>query len=246
MTNAATQAVPVVKLRHRREVADHTVAFELDKPAGWTFKAGQFVDLTLISPPETDGLGNVRTFTLASAPHEGLLMVVTRMRETAFKNVLGSMPLGAELQLDGPYGELVLHDDPSRPAVLVAGGIGITPFRSMVVDAAKQKLPHRIFLFYSNHRPEDAAFLDELAAIEKVNPHYNFVPTMTRLEKSHHAWHGETGHIDEQMLARHLNGVEAPKFYIAGPPGMVKGVRGAISRAGFDRSDIFTEEFSGY
>jgi ferredoxin-NADP reductase len=84
--------------------------------------------------------------------------------------VLQAMPLGSAVRIEGPSGGLTLHNNVSRTAVLLAGGIGITPFRSIVARAAKESLFHRIILFYSNRRPEDAPFLDELQALEKVNP----------------------------------------------------------------------------
>ncbi|HYM09410.1 MAG TPA: FAD-dependent oxidoreductase, partial [Bryobacterales bacterium] len=152
-----------MKLRNRFEVAERTMAFQLEKPAGWTFKAGQAIDMTLLNPPETDAEGNTRAFSLASAPHDPDLLVATRLRDTAFKRVLPTLPLGTQVKIEGPFGNLTLHNNVARPAVILAGGIGITPFRSMVVRAAQEKLAHRIFLFYSNRRPEDAAFLDELA-----------------------------------------------------------------------------------
>ena len=106
-------------------------------------------------------------------------MVATRLRDTAFKRELQRMPLGSTVRMEGPFGNLVLHADQTRPAVFLAGGIGITPFRSMVVQAAMQRSPHPMVLFYSNRRPEDAAFLDELQSLRDKNPHYRFVATMT-------------------------------------------------------------------
>src|SRR6202035_6017558 len=107
-------------------------AFLLEKPSGWAFKAGQYLDMTLLDPPETDSEGNIRSFSIASAPHEETLMVATRMRDTAFKRVLRTMPLGTAVKIEGPCGDLILQNDGARTVVLLAGGIGITPFRSMV------------------------------------------------------------------------------------------------------------------
>ena len=80
-------------------------------------------------------------------------MVATRMRDTAFKCASKVMPVGAAVQIEGPTGVLTLHSDAARAAVFLCGGIGITPFRSIAFGAAKEHLPHRIFLFYSNRRP---------------------------------------------------------------------------------------------
>src|SRR5215472_11055302 len=98
-----------IKLIERFEVAESTMAFRFEKPDGWAFKPGQSVDLTLIAPPETDAEGNTRTFSIASAPHEPALTVATRMRNTAFKRVLKSTPIGFEVKIDGPFGSFGLH-----------------------------------------------------------------------------------------------------------------------------------------
>jgi ferredoxin-NADP reductase len=180
------------KLTRRQEIADGTIAFHFEKPSGWIFEAGQAIDITLPAPLETDAEGNTRTFTIASAPYEKGLMVATRMRDTAFKRVLKVMPIGAVVQMEGPSGDLTMHRDAARTAVFLAGGIGITPFRSIAFAAAEEHLPHRIFLFYSNRRPEDAAFLAELQQLEKENPNYKLIASMTEMEKSHRPWHGHT------------------------------------------------------
>lgn len=243
-----TPVPPIIlsKLAGMDEIAEHTTAFRFEKPSGWTFKAGQFIDMTLLDPSETDSEGNTRTFSIASAPHEETLMVATRMRDTAFKRGLKMMPLGAAVKIEGPFGSLTLRNDVKRTAVFLAGGIGITPFRGIVLNAAKQKLAHRIFLFYSNRRPEDAPFLDELGALEHENPNYKLVATMTDMAKSHHPWHGEVGQIEKDMLAKYLRDIATSTYYVAGPPEMVKGLHKMLNEAGVDDDDINAEEFTGY
>jgi ferredoxin-NADP reductase len=246
MNTAAALPGILCKLKDRTEVAEGTMAFQFEKPPGWTFKPGQYLDMTLLDPPETDSEGNVRSFSIASAPHEETLMVATRMRDTAFKRVLKTMPFGTAVKIEGPSGDLVLQNDVTRTAVFLAGGIGITPFRSIVHWAAKEKLPNRIVLFYSNRRPEDAPFLAELQALEGDNPKYQLIASMTEMEKSHRPWSGETGLIDQEMLGRYLKGAASPIYYIAGPPAMVKGLHEMLNKAGMNDDDIRAEEFAGY
>jgi ferredoxin-NADP reductase len=234
------------KLLRHEEVAERTLAFHFEKPKGFDFRAGQYIDLTLIDPPETDAEGTTRSFTLAGAPHEDELMVATRMRDSAFKRVLESLSPGAEVEIEGPMGSFTLHRNEARPAVFLAGGIGITPFLSIARHAANEKLPHRLFLFYSNNRPEDSAFLDSLAALEKVNPRFRLIATMTHMDRSAKTWSGETGFIDAPMLRRHLEDLHGPIFYIAGPPGMVAAMRKMLLEAGVDEDDVRAEEFGGY
>ena len=252
-TQAADQAItkpawPVfmTKLQRRQELADGTMAFTFEKPTDWTFEAGQFIDITLLDPPETDSEGNTRGFSIASAPFENTLMVATRMRDTAFKRVLKTLPLGTDVKIEGPFGDLRLHNNRVRPAVVLSGGIGITPFRSILMQAAREQRPNRIFFFYANRRPEDAPFLDDLKALAAESATFTFIPTMTHMDHSHVAWDGERGHIDQKMLAKYLTDVTLPIYYITGPPGLVKGLRTLLKSTGVDDDDIRTEEFTGY
>ena len=240
--------MPIYKtrLKSREEIAAGTMAFRLEKPEGFGFKAGQFGDYTLLTPCETDAEGNTRGFSLASAPYEADLMFATRMRDTAFKRVLRTMEIGTEITLDAPYGSFTLHNNAKIPAVFLTGGIGVTPVRSIVLQAAHDNLPHKLFLFDSNRRPEDSAFLADLTNAQKKNPNYTFVGTMTEMEKSAQKWDGETGYITKAMLVKYLGDLTLPIYYIVGPPAMVTAMRKTLNEAGVDDDNIRTEEFSGY
>ena len=240
--------MPIYKttLQRKEEIANGTMAFQFEKPGGFAFKAGQFGDFTLIDPVETDAEGNTRGFSLASAPYEDTLMFATRMRDTAFKRVLKTMEIGTEVSLDAPYGSFTLHNNPRIPAVFLTGGIGVTPDRSIVLQAAHDNLPHKIFLFYSNHRPEEGAFLDELMKAQEKNPNYTFIGTMTEMEKSDRKWNGETGYINKAMLEKYVGDLTLPIYYVAGPASMVMAIRKTLNEAGVDDDNIRTEEFSGY
>ena len=234
------------KLNERRDVAEGTMAFHLEKPPGFQFKPGQYLNITLIDPPETDEEGNTRSFSIASAPFEPDLVVATRMRDTAFKRVFRKLSLKSEVRISGPFGSFTLHNDATRPAVFIVGGIGITPFRSMILQAAKDRLGHELYLLYSNRRPEDAAFLDELQKAEGQNPNYKFIATMTDIRKSERPWHGATGHITNEMLTKWIRDSNGPIYYTAGPAGMVAAMRQMLTTSGIGDDDIRTEEFTGY
>jgi ferredoxin-NADP reductase len=241
-----TMAIFKVKVKSRQEIAAGTMAFHFEKPEGFVYKAGQFGDFTLADPPETDAEGNTRRFSLASAPYESDLMVATRMRDTAFKRVLKTMALGTEVSLDAPYGSLTLDSDAPIPAVFLSGGIGVTPVRSIVLQAAHDKLLHKIVLFDSNRRPEDAAFLDELMKAQRENPNFTLVATMTEMEKSPKAWPGETGFVTKVMLIKFIGDFNLPIYYISGPRAMVSAMRKVLNESGVTDDKIRTEEFTGY
>jgi ferredoxin-NADP reductase len=235
-----------VKLIKKEPVAEGTVEFFFTKPEGFTYVAGQTLDMTLVNPTETDAEGNMRTFSITSAPHEEHLAIATRMRETAFKHTLRDMPLEAEVSVDGPFGSFTLHENTARPGVFLSGGIGITPFHSIIKDAAQRQLPHTITLFYSNRRPEDAAFLEELTKLQSANSHYKLVATMTNMEKSAQPWEGERGYIDAPMVQKYLPTGSMPIYYLAGPQAMVTAMRTMLNVMGVSNDDIRFEEFTGY
>lgn len=241
-----TPALPIVKLIAKEEAAADTMTFRFEKPEGFEYQAGQFADYTLRNPAETDAEGDIRGFSLSSAPYEPFLAATTRLRDTAFKRVLRGSPLGTELGLDAPWGSFTLHHKAERPAVFLTGGIGITPVRSIVLQSVHDGTGHTITVFDSNKRPEDAAFLDEFTALAKAHERVRFVPTMTRMDTSEREWSGETGHVDAAMLSRYLDDLSAPIFYLCGPGAMVKAMRGVLEGAGVDGDDVRTEEFTGY
>jgi ferredoxin-NADP reductase len=248
----ATEAVVIAgqmagqtsKLMRREEVVEDTIAFHFEKPSGFNFKAGQFADVTLTDPPETDAEGNTRTFSIASPLFENELVFTTRMRDTAFKHSLKKVPLATEVKIGSAAGSFTLHKNRAKPAVFLAGGIGIT-FLSIVRQADGDRLPQKIHLFYSNRRPEDAAFLDTLQTLETTNPHFRLICTMTEMSKSTKEWKSETA-------LRQGHAVQAFAH-----PAWTHLLRCRASRHGggyaadacwrwIEEDDIRAEEFAGY
>lgn len=234
------------KLRGREQVAHGTMAFHFDKPAGFKFKSGQAIDVVLLEPPAGDAQSARHTFSIVSAPFENELVIATRMRDSAFKGTLGALPVGASIAIEGPSGSLTLHNDRARPAVFIAGGIGITPFMSIVRQATHDGLQQRLVLLYSNRRPEDAAYLAELQELEKRNPQFHLVATMTLMSSSSQPWTGSQGLIDAALVKRASAELTKPIYYLAGPPGMVEAMRQTLNDAGVNDDDIRSEEFYGY
>lgn len=236
-----------VRLKGCEEVAAGTFAFHFEKPSGFHFKPGQAIDLVIPDPAPPSGRYLARhTFSLVSAPFQDELVIATRMRDSPFKRALKSLSAGAIVRLEGPFGSLTLHGDRARPAVLVAGGIGVTPFVSMLRQAAREQLPQRILLLYANRRPEDAAFLVELRQLEQRYKYFHLIATMTQATKSALPWDGRAGQIDEDMLRRACSELDAPVYYVAGPPGMVEAMRDVLIDLGVNEDAIRSEEFFGY
>lgn len=226
----------------KEDIARGTVAFHLKKPESFTFEAGQAVYMTLPAVKEADGKGRVRVFSIASAPDDADLAIATRLTNSAMKRNLASLPIGSAIEIEGPYGDLTLHDDAARPAVFLAGGIGITPFLSMIRDASRHADACDLYLFYSNRNAEDAAFLSELEQAARDNPGFKLVATMTdELD-----WQGERGVITHEMIERYVGDISSAVFYLAGPPAMVAAMTTMLAKAGAKTDDIRIEEFPGY
>lgn len=233
-----------VKLIKKEEIANGTMAFHFEKPGGFEFRAGQFCDIRIIDPPETDAEGDIRGFSLAHAPYEADIMIATRMRDTAFKRVLKELPIGTEVEFDAPYGDFTLHKTETMPAVFVIGGIGITPVRSMIAQATHDKTSHSLTLLYANKTPADAAFTNDFESFAASNPNFTFVPVMSSSSESE--WSGENGHITETILKKYVPELARPMYYLSGPAGMVAAMRKLLVSAGINEDNIKTEEFSGY
>lgn len=230
------------KLTDRKRVAESTKCFFFEKPDGFTYEAGQYVTIEL---PEA-GDDSSHTFTLASAPHEERLMIATRVRDSKFKQSLAEMSPGAEIALLGPKGDFTMPADQEITAVFLAGGIGITPFRSMLQQTRHEDRSDRITVLYSNRRPEDAAFLVELEDLEQSQANVRLVNTMTSMEESDREWTGETCHIDAEFIERHVDELDTAVFYVAGPPDMVDDMEDVLREAEIDDDRIISEQFAGY
>jgi ferredoxin-NADP reductase len=230
----------------RTRVADGTMAFQLEKPRHFNFKPGQYIELTIPDPEH--GVANqiTHTFSIASSPLSKDLLLTTRMRNTLFKRTLAALPVGSAAQIEGPMGSFHLHNNTARPAVLLAGGIGVAPFLSILSYAVQERLSHPLFLFYANRQLKDAAFIDDLWQLKRENPRLRFVPTLTRPTDLGPSWTGRTGHISSEMIFAEVGQMRGPIYYIAGPPDMVAATIQTLGNAGVNEDDTRTEEFAGY
>ncbi|WP_054458452.1 ferredoxin--NADP reductase [Phaeobacter sp. 11ANDIMAR09] len=221
-------------------LAENTLALHLTKPADFSHRPGQWLRLTL---PTT---GESRILSIVSAPHEPVLTLATRISDSTFKRALMKLSAGAELGITQASGHFTLQEDVSRPAVFIAGGIGITPFMSMIRTAAKTASVQKIILFYANRTASSAAFLSELQDLANTNPSFDLVATLTAPKDDTTAGTGETGKVDHEMLMRHLPDLAAPIYYCVGPTAMVRATRQTLLAAGICEADMVFETFTGY
>ncbi len=232
-----------LKLLNRFETARNTIVLQFAKPAGFSFKPGQYGGFTLINPAETDTNGITRRFSLLSAPDDPYLAIVTRVQQSAFKRVLNTLPIGSEIKFAGPTGNFTLHEDAKVPAVFIAGGIGIAPFYSMIKHVAHHEKTRHCYLFYGNQNEQDAVFLQELTELAQHHPNVKLISVLNQPPAT---WQGETGYITSTILKKYLPDLSLPIYYVCGSPAMVTVLQETLVEMDIDENKIRVEDFPGY
>lgn len=227
----------------KREVAKGTL-FVLFAVEGYPdYRPGAYFWVELPDRGHDDEKGLRRHISLVTSPTEsGLVGLATRLRDSAFKRTLAELEVGDEVEVEEPKGSFLLPEDTSAEYVFVAGGIGITVFRSMLRYIADERLPYRVTLVYSNRDRESAPFLDELEELEQRIDGLQVVLTLTE-EKG---WEGESRRIDAAMLRDHVGELGDKQFLVAGPPAMADAVSESLLAAGVPEEQVRTDGFSGY
>jgi ferredoxin-NADP reductase len=239
--------MPEKLLRLRDSIAEtvEVRTFRFDRPEwGLEWKAGQNLVITI--PGLADPRGPTRPFTISSSPTEGgVVAVSTIIRDSPFKRHLTGMVPGDTVEFEALEGEFVL--EPGRPAIMIAGGIGVTPFRSMLSFAADTHLEKPLVLVYSSKTPQDIVFRTELEDFARRNHAIRIMHTITRPEQAREPWVGRTGRINSELLREAIRGVRHPLVYVAGPPGLVRENRRLLDEEiHISEKDIRTDEFDGY
>jgi ferredoxin-NADP reductase len=237
--------MPIFKLKliEQKPVATNTFEFRFEKPDNFNFVAGQYGGFTLINPAETDAGGITRRFSLLSAPQDNHIGVTTRVQQSAYKRMLCALKPGEEIKFAGPSGNFTLHEDAHIPAVMIAGGIGIAPFYSIIRDCAAREPQRNITLFYGNQTVKDSAYLAELTALARQMPNFKFVAVLNAPDAD---WQGETGFITHTMLRKYIVDLATPIYYICGSPVMVTTLQETLLEMGIDQERIKVEDFPGY
>lgn len=219
------------------------------------YSAGQFAFFD-IGSVYNDPEGPIRHFTIASSPIEDFIMISTRIRDTPYKKRLSSLEENTTIvKVRGPEGKFTLHEDYSKPAVFLSGGIGVTPFRSMIKYATDRQLPTRIIMFDSNRDRGNILFRKDFDDWERVNKNLKIIYTIDENEQRKQSlstandWKGEYGRINKAMILKYINtnALNNSIFYICGPPGMLKAMQALLQEdLNIPKERIKVEEFTGY
>lgn len=221
-----------------RQLTPTTRAIEVEKPKAFAFRPTQFTFLQLTTEDGVDA----RPMSLVTSPTRPHLEYAVRLSDSLYKRAFAALHPGDEVRVFGPIGDFVLHE--TRPAILLAGGIGITPLKGMAEYAADKALPIPIRLVYSNRDEDEIVYRPELDSLEQQNPRFRVLHTLTR--SSDKAWRGTTGRIDPALLQDAARGLADPIYYVSGTPSMVVGTLRLLEGLGVPDTDIEVEAFRGY
>ncbi len=223
--------------------------FKPEKEVNWL--PGQYYYFTLPKLNYEDLRGSTRHFTISSSPTEKNIVLTTRMRqESGYKKTLDEIKDGEAIEGDGPSGTFILDEEKDEPQVFLAGGIGVTPFRSFLKYSFDKNLKTPFFLIYSNSHTEEIAFKKELEGWVKTNPNFKLLLLVSKPEESKEKWSGTTGRIDGNLIQKALKDwnldLKNVNFWISGPPAMVSGVEQELWRLNIPSDNIQSEKFTGY
>lgn len=235
-----------VRFLDREKTGPDLMLFYLEKPEGFTFQAGQYCLITAPDVGHQDERGLRRPLSIGSSPLEKSLLFVTKLSASAFKRTIAEMPIGADVTIGQPMGSLTLPEGTSRPLVFLSGGVGISPFRSMIRYAMDARTGHRITLFYSNQTPEETPFLEELQRLPAEDNHISVTLTMTRIVEGRSKWSGLTGRINPEMIRKGCEEWMDAAYFIVGPPPMVTATKEILEGMNIPADRITVELFAGY
>lgn len=216
-------------------------------PSARDFIPGQTYEMKL-PHKNMDERGDDRVFTVSSSPtDEKFITITTRIIQSSFKQTLADIKIGELVQFMGPWDDLNFDPKDTRPHVFLAGGIGITPFHSIIQFSLDKKINIQMTLFVSWKNKDEMIFDELMRKAEDSLENFSYVPTLTEDESlDSDVWDGERGRINEEMIKKYVKDIKSSKYFFAGPPTMVKALKEIVNGMGVDKENLLAEEFEGY
>lgn len=211
------------------------------------FIPGQYYEIKLdIKNP--DERGDSRVFTISSSPTDTeFVAITTRIIQSSFKLQLNNLSLGQMVQFDGPWDDLNFDENDTSPHIFIAGGIGITPYHSIVQYVVDKRIDTEMILFVSWKNKDEMIFDNFFRNANNHMDNFTYVPTLTEEASSNASdWDGATGRIDEDLIRKYIKEIKDSKFFFSGPPVMVASLKQTVIDMGVAKEKIIAEEFEGY
>lgn len=236
----------MLRLKKKEKIAPDIYELSFTKDQNFTFNPGQYLEWT-ISTAKVDSRGNRRYFTLVSSPTEDDLKIGVKVYEngSSFKQTLISLKEGERALVGGLSGDFILPKEVKERLVFIAGGIGVTPFRSMLKYLIDNNMKRQITLFYSNKTQDEIVYKDIFDEAQKkldIKTVYN----LTDIENISSEWKGYKGRLNEEILKKEVPNFNSSFFYLSGPHAMVVGFEDTLYKMGVSSSKIKKDFFPGY
>jgi ferredoxin-NADP reductase/Na+-translocating ferredoxin:NAD+ oxidoreductase RnfD subunit len=236
----------MLKLKEVIPIGQNQYEYVFTPDKKFSFVSGQYMEWTL-GHVKPDDRGNRRYFTLASSPTEPTVRLGIRFNTppSSFKKTLFSMDTGDRIYAGQRSGDFVLSDDPKQKLVFIGGGIGITPYRSMIKYLTDTKQFRDIILIYSNKTATEICYRDVFDRAQKELG-MKTLYTLTDREHIPHGWNGHVGRIDGSLIASEIPDYKERLFYVSGPNSLVEGFRQTLLSLGVHKNNIKTDFFPGF
>ncbi len=236
----------LLRLHEKVRVSADTFDYIFSPEKKIDFTPGQYLEWTL-EHHSPDSRGYRRYFTIASSPTEGNIRIGVRFNpnSSSFKKSLLEMQVGNQVMAGNLAGDFILPKDQRKKLVFVAGGIGITPFRSMLKYLLDKNERRDIIVLFSNRTKEEVIYQDILRSV-RDNLGVKIIYTLTDLEKVPGNWLERVGRIDEAMIREEVPDFSGRIFYLSGPNRMVAGFQETLKRMGLRDEQIIVDYFPGF
>ncbi len=235
-----------LRLIEKRELASEIFEFAFEPDARLAFQAGQYIEWTL-PHPNPDSRGIRRYFTIASSPKEHVMRFGVRIGQSvsSFKTSLRSLPIGGVAYASHLMGDFILPKDTNQKLLFIAGGIGITPFRSMIQYLMDIGEKRDIVLLYACASSKDFAYMD---VFEHAKHSFGLktVQIVTDADKCEPGFHCRLGYVDEKLLAEEVSDFRVRMCYLSGPVAMVKAYKQLLQSLSIPARNIVTDYFPGF
>jgi ferredoxin-NADP reductase len=232
-----------MQLKEIHKISDKVWDYVFVPSKRFDFKAGQYMEWTLPGV-SFDSRGNRRSFTIASSPTEDEVHVGVKFYDptSMYKYTMSRMEPGDEIYASQLSGDFTLDASQDEKLVFIAGGIGITPFRSMIMYLLETDQKRDIILLYAVSNPDELAYIDELKVAQQIG--LRVIPILTDLER--HASGFVTSKVDVTLIEKVVADHSERTFYISGPNAMVDATRGILKQLHVEQAHIKTDHFTGY
>jgi len=211
------------------------IRLEFEKGVLFSFTPGQFI---MVDYKDKDGSFK-RSYSIASDPeHKHYIELCVSLKEGGRgSNVLKKAKKGQKLVINGPFGMFKLQENPKNDVILIAGGTGVSPLRSMLKHLLNTKFPNKITMFYSFKTEKDFLYRKELEKLDKEHPTFELIPISTQPSPK---WKGETEYV-QNIFSKYIKESKNKYVYSCGPIPMVDAVFASLKEKGFNEKQLHRE-----